>query len=247
MVIVDIEALKKKKEETQGAEQPAAPAQEAAPTQPAEQPAAAPEVTPAPAQEATPAPAEPAPVAEQPAATPEVTPVQEQPTAAEQEAVPAQPAEQPAATPEVAPAQEAAPAPAEPAPATETAAQTETAKPVETTTVQEDSNEDETENISKVFKHDDALCVKIPEDVVKEKDIKEEEYVVVHIKHPKKYVVEVENSVMELLNKFKDMPQYKDKDEGEILEEIMFKFHNKDGSEKVEKPKKDIQVVEKNS
>ena len=98
--------------------------------------------------------------------------------------------------------------------------------------------------MSKLLKGGEEYFLKVPNALVKEKELDENDYVVLDIKKANTYVVEVDKPTLEEIEKLKKLPQYKDKSDGDILKEIMFKFHHKD-DEKIKEPKKEIQVIEK--
>lgn len=101
------------------------------------------------------------------------------------------------------------------------------------------------DKISKVFKYEDYYLVRVPQTMIDEQQLKEDEFVELSINRPPEYLLEVEKVVLDELRRLQKFPQFANKPEGEILEEIMFKFHHKEDQEKVEKPNREIRVIEK--
>ncbi len=101
------------------------------------------------------------------------------------------------------------------------------------------------ERVSKVFKYDDYYLLRIPQKMVDELQLTENEFVELSIKRPSEFLLEIEKVVLDELRRLQKFPQYANKPEGEILEEIMFKFHHKDDQQKVPKPNREIRVIEK--
>lgn len=99
--------------------------------------------------------------------------------------------------------------------------------------------------MAKLLRGGDDYFLKVPRKLVEEKELKENDFIVLDIRKASTYVVEVDQVTLAELERLKKLPQYSDKDDGQILKEIMFKFHNKD--QKIEEPKKKLQVVEKGS
>ena len=107
------------------------------------------------------------------------------------------------------------------------------------------SNDDEIERTSKLLRGGDDYFLKVPKRIVEEKQLKEDDYVVVELKKTKSFIIETDKTTIEEVEKLKKLPQYKDKDSGEIVKELMFKFNKKEDVEKI--PSKEIKLVEKGS
>jgi bifunctional DNA-binding transcriptional regulator/antitoxin component of YhaV-PrlF toxin-antitoxin module len=100
--------------------------------------------------------------------------------------------------------------------------------------------------LSKVKVDDDLeYYIKIPKEIVDKLNLKQGSFVDFTAQIPEEYVVEVEKPVLEELHIMKEKwPMYKNKDESEILKDIMIKFNKKD-SEEPKIPNKPLRVVEK--
>ena len=105
--------------------------------------------------------------------------------------------------------------------------------------------DDEIERTSKLLKGGDDYFLKVPNKIVEEKQLKEDDYVVVELRKTKSFIIETDKTTMEEVEKLKKLPQYKNKDSGEIVKELMFKFNKKEDVEKI--PSKEIKLVEKGS
>ena len=107
------------------------------------------------------------------------------------------------------------------------------------------TDEDEIERTSKLLRGGDDYFLKVPRKIVEDNQLKEDDYVIVELKKTKSFIIETDKTTMEEVEKLKKLPQYKDKDSGEIIKELMFKFNKKEDIGKI--PSKEIKLVEKGS
>ena len=105
--------------------------------------------------------------------------------------------------------------------------------------------EDEIERTSKLLQGGDDFFLKVPKKIIEEADLKENDYVVVNLKKTKFFIIETDKETLEEVEKLKKLPQYAEKDSGEIIKDLMFKF-NSQNNEK-DPPKRSIALVEKGS
>ncbi len=101
--------------------------------------------------------------------------------------------------------------------------------------------------MAKLLRGGDEYFLRVPGALVKEQQLKENDFVVLEVRKAKTYVVEVDKVTLDELERLKKLPQYREKDDGQILKELMFKFHHQDDKEQVKEPRQEIQVVEKGS
>jgi hypothetical protein len=99
--------------------------------------------------------------------------------------------------------------------------------------------------MAKLLRGGDDYFLKVPRRLIEEKELKENDFVVLDIRKASTYVIEVDQVTLAEIERLKKLPQYAEKNEGQILKEIMFKFHNHDQQQP--EPKKEVQVVEKGS
>ncbi len=107
------------------------------------------------------------------------------------------------------------------------------------------SNEDEIERTSKLLRGGDDYFLKVPKKIIEDNQLKEDDYVIVGLKKTKSFIIETDKTTIEEVEKLKKLPQYKDKNSGEIIKELMFKFNKKEDVKTI--PSKEIKLVEKGS
>ncbi|MFW6230919.1 MAG: hypothetical protein ACOC32_02750, partial [Nanoarchaeota archaeon] len=82
--------------------------------------------------------------------------------------------------------------------------------------------------MAKLLRGGDEYFLRVPGALVKEQQLKENDFVVLEVRKAKTYVVEVDKVTLDEFERLKKLPQYREKDDGQILKELMFKFHHQD-------------------
>ncbi len=107
---------------------------------------------------------------------------------------------------------------------------------------------DKKDTMTKLLRGGDDFFLKVPRKIIEEKGFEENDYVLLNLEKVESYIIEVDKPVLDELERLKKLPQYAEKDDGEILKEIMLKFHAKENKEENKGlSKREIVVVEKGS
>ena len=93
-----------------------------------------------------------------------------------------------------------------------------------------------------------GLIIRLPKEIVDKLQLEEGSYLDIKAEEPEEFIVEVDKPVIEELHNMKNnWAMYKDKDESEILKDIMLKYNQKDESQDKNVKNKPLKVVERDS